>query len=330
MNSRELIERCLSGKKMDRIPVALWRHFPVDDQSPHRLAAASIAFQRMYGFDLIKVTPASSFCVRDWGVQDTWRGNPEGTRDYDTYPVNEPEDWLKLNLLHPDRGGLSDQLVCLKLICDQFIKTTPVIQTIFNPLSQAKNLVGREKLLVHMRQHPEAVHAALKIITATTMAFIEEVIKTGLDGIFFAVQHAQYHLLSKEEFLEFGKRYDLEVMGAVKRLWLNFVHIHGENIMFDQVADYPAAVFNWHDLQTRPSLSEALKLQKGLVCGGLRQWETMALGTPEQVSKEARVAITATDGKRFILGTGCVMPLTTPHGNIIAALRVAGRPDISD
>ena len=29
-----------------------------------------------YDFDLVKVTPASSFCLRDWGAEDRWTGNP--------------------------------------------------------------------------------------------------------------------------------------------------------------------------------------------------------------------------------------------------------------
>ncbi len=35
--------------------------------------------------------------------------------------------------------------------------------------------------------------------------------------------------------------------------------------------------------------------------------------------REAQAAIEATGGKRFILGTGCVAPTTTPHGNLMAA-----------
>ena len=66
-------------------------------------------------------------------------------------------------------------------------------------------------------------------------------------------------------------------------------------------------------------LAEAVQKFKGVVCGGLRRWETMVLGTPIQVQTEARAAIQATHGKRFILGTGCVMPIITPHGNILAA-----------
>jgi uroporphyrinogen decarboxylase len=33
INHRQRLETCLSGEIPDRMPVALWRHFPVDDQS---------------------------------------------------------------------------------------------------------------------------------------------------------------------------------------------------------------------------------------------------------------------------------------------------------
>jgi uroporphyrinogen decarboxylase len=56
-----------------------------------------------------------------------------------------------------------------------------------------------------------------------------------------------------------------------------------------------------------------------VVCGGLRQLQTMMLGTPQQVRAEARAAIKATGGKRLILGTGCVTPVVAPHGNLMAA-----------
>ncbi|MEA4909863.1 MAG: hypothetical protein VB089_19730, partial [Anaerolineaceae bacterium] len=57
----------------------------------------------------------------------------------------------------------------------------------------------------------------------------------------------------------------------------------------------------------------------GAVCGGLRRWETMVLGTPAQIRAEAEDAILSTNGTRFILGTGCVLPIVAPRGNILAA-----------
>ncbi|RMF02047.1 MAG: hypothetical protein D6768_09200 [Chloroflexi bacterium] len=55
------------------------------------------------------------------------------------------------------------------------------------------------------------------------------------------------------------------------------------------------------------------------LCGGLRQGETMVRGTPETVAAEAQAAIQATGGRRLILGTGCVTPITAPTCNILAA-----------
>lgn len=322
LSHRARLEACLAGQTPDRPPVALWRHFPVDDQTPEGLAMATAAFQRTFDFDLIKVTPASSFCIKDWGVDDRWAGNPEGTREYTRRVVHRPDDWARLPLLNPAKGHLADQLTCLRLLSAEFSGKAPIIQTIFSPMSQAKNLAGPGDLLVHMRQNPDALHAGLQRITETTLRFLQEALKTGIDGVFYAVQHGQYGLLSAGEFAEFCRPYDLQVMEAAKGLWLNLLHLHGEAVMFDQVLDYPVAIINWHDRQTPPTLAEAQARFRGAVCGGLRQWETMVLGTPEQVRAEAGDAIQQTGGTRFILGTGCVLPTTAPLGNILAARHI--------
>ncbi len=321
LTHRQRLETTLSGGKPDRPPVSLWRHFPVDDQKPDTLAAAVTAFQIAFDFDFIKVTPASSYCIKDWGVEDLWRGNPEGTREYATPVITRFDDWRQLKPLDPRKGWLRESIDCLKLLIKEFSPHTPIIQTIFSPLSQVKNLVGKDRLLYHLRACPEALHIGLETIAETTLAYLAELKKAGVDGIFFAVQHAQYNLLSVPEFEAFCRHYDLKVLSGAADFWLNVGHIHGENILFDQVSDYPVHVLNWHDRQTAPTLAEAQHRFSGAVCGGLRQWETMLLGNPRTVASEAQDAIQQTGGLRFILGTGCVIPITAPYGNILAARR---------
>jgi uroporphyrinogen decarboxylase len=316
---RERLEKCLTGQIPDRVPVALWRHFPVDDQYPERLAKATLVFQKTFDFDLIKVTPSSSFCLKDWGVSDEWRGASEGTRDYTLNVIEKPEDWEKLPILDPNKGYLGAQIKCLQLIYQELGPGTPIIQTIFNPLSQAKNLAGPDNLFVHMRRYPEALHAGLKIITESCIRFVQAIHQAEVSGIFYAVQHAQYGLLSEAEYDEFGSSYDLQVLESSQDLWLNMLHLHGEEIMFDKCLDYPVQIINWHDKETTPSLSEAQMRFSGVVCGGLRRHETIVLGAPESIKAEAQDAIQATSGQRFILGTGCVVPIIAPYGNILAA-----------
>ncbi len=323
ISHRQRIETCLGGGEPDQTPVALWRHFPVDDQTPDGLARAILDFQKLYDFDLVKVTPASSYCLKDWGAEDEWQGNPEGTRQYVNRVINSPDDWAKLKVLDPYKGALSDQLACLNMICSELGSDVPVIQTIFSPLAQAKNLIGGEKLLVHLRQYPIFVDEGLKIIVETTRRFIRAANKTGIAGIFYAVQHANYHLLTEDEYLHFGRDFDLDILEMIQGNWLNMLHLHGENVMFKLFEDYPVQVINWHDRETAPSLAEGKKLFPGVVCGGLQRERTMELGAPAHVHSEASDAILATKNKRFILGTGCVLQITTPAANIRAAIQAA-------
>jgi uroporphyrinogen decarboxylase len=321
MNHRERIEACIANEAVDRPAVALWRHFPVDDQSPTSLAEATIDFQRAYDFDLVKVTPASSFCIKDWGAKDEWHGASEGTREYTHRVIQHPADWEKLSILDPTKGYLAAQLDCLRMIIGELGGEVPVIQTVFNPLSQAKNLVGAENLSVHLRQYPQELTTGLRIIAESIQRFIEAARPAGAAGIFYAVQHAQYSLFSEKEYQDFGRSFDMLALESAQefKFKFNMLHLHGKQVMFDRFLDYPVAIINWHDRETPPSLAEAKKKFSGALCGGLRRQETMVLGTPEQINIEAEDAFRQSGGKGLILGTGCVMPTIVPRGNIIAA-----------
>ena len=317
---RERIQACLKGEKPDRTPIALWRHFPVDDQNPEVLAASTLHFQNTYDFDIVKVTPASSFAVKGWGVEDQWMGDSEGSRRYTKRVIKEPGDWEKLTMLDPTSPHLAGQLACLRLIRQDLNPETPLIQTIFNPLSQAKNLAGNDLLIEHLHKHPEAVMKGLETIAKTTAKFIEAVRDTGVDGIFYAVQHAQGSLLSLDEYKTLGLPFDQKVLESAKDLWCNMLHLHGKDVYFSLLRLYHFQIVNWHDRETFPSLGKALTLFKGALCGGLRQ-DTLVLEDQARVKEEAADAIQQTKGQRFILGTGCVVPITASHGNLVAARR---------
>ncbi len=326
---KERIQACLHQESLDRPPVALWRHFPVDDQDPKLLAEATLHFQRTYDFDLVKVTPASSFCARDWGVEDEWQGHTEGTRQYTKHIIHGPRDWETLPVLDPDAPHLAGQLACLRFIRAQLGPDTPLLQTIFSPLAQAKNLVGGDTLIAHLRLYPEAVMKGLATVAETTRRFVEACLDTGVDGIFYAIQHAQADLLSLEEYQTFGVPYDLKTIEPARGLWCNLLHLHGHNVYFSLLSSlrepqggaFYFPIVNWHDRETYPSLSQAQQLFGGVTCGGMRQ-DTLVYQDRAQVEGEAADAIEQTKGKRFILGTGCVVPIIASHGNISAARRI--------
>jgi uroporphyrinogen decarboxylase len=315
---KERIQACLSNESLDRVPVALWRHFPVDDQEPRALAMATLNFQRTYDFDLVKVTPASSFCVKDWGMEDEWRGHTEGTRQYTKRIVREPEDWEALPVLQPTAKHLAAQLECLRYIRAGLGPETPLLQTIFSPLAQAKNLAGNETLLAHLRLYPEAVIKGLETIAETTRRFVEACVHAGIDGVFYAIQHAQASLLTLEEYRTLSLPHDQKALEPAQALWCNLLHLHGLDVYFSVVDSFKFQIVNWHDRETSPSLAQAQERFRGAVCGGMRQ-DTLVFENQAKVPEEATDAIQQTEGKRFILGTGCVVPIIASHGNILAA-----------
>ena len=317
MTKRQRLEATFAGEVVDRPAVALWRHWPVDDQHGADLARATLDFQRTFDFDFIKITPNSDFCVAGYGAASFWEGNQEGTRAWGPRVIQSPEDWTRLTPLDPHQGLQSEVIKANQIIGQTVAEEVPFIQTIFNPLSQAKNLAG-ERLLSDIRQYPAAVKAGLAVITESILRFIEALKPTGAAGIFLALQHATYDLLTEDEYHAFGQPFDLQILEATQGMWFNLLHLHGVNVMFDLAAAYPVQVINWHDVETPPSLGEALGRTGQALCGGLRQWETMLQGTPETVQAEAKTAFEATGGKRFILGTGCVTPITAPTCNILA------------
>ena len=78
----------------------------------------------------------------------------------------------------------------------------------------------------------------------------------GADGVFFASQTANEGYLTRAEYQEFAKKYDLVVLDAAKgRSWFNILHLHGEKVMFDEVLDYPVQALNHHDREAGPSLA---------------------------------------------------------------------------
>lgn len=317
---RERIQACLKNEKVDRPPIALWRHFPEEDQNPEALAAATIKFQQTYDFDIVKVTPASSFAVKDWGVEDEWQNNPEGSRAYTRRVIRKPQDWEALKPLDPSAPHLAAQLQCLKQVRAGIGTETPMIQTIFNPMSQAKNLAGNDLLLEHVKKYPEALMKGLETIAISTVRFIEAARETGIDGVFYAVQHAQASMMELDEYKSIALPYDQKTLKPAEDLWCNMLHLHGSDVYFSLLRLFNFQIVNWHDRETYPSLAEAQSLfRKAVVCGGIRQ-DTLYKGDQAQVREEAKDAIKQTKGRKFILGTGCVVYYQSPHENIMAAI----------
>ena len=317
------IEAAVAGRAVDRIPVALWRHFPHDDQDAGKLAARTLEWQRAWDFDLVKFMPSGTYGVEDWGAKSVYDGAANGARVVTEPGIKRPEDWRRLARLNPAKGVLGDQNAALALAAKELRGAVPILQTVFSPLTTARKL-GGEALIEHLRRHPDDVEAGLRVITDVTIEFSLAALKMGAHGLFFATQLATTDVLTIPEYERFGVAFDLTVLHAVKnKTRLNMLHLHGENVMFDLLSAYPAELINWHDRLTAPTLATGAGRFKGAVVGGIEERSLLVSGSEAEVRAQVRDAIVQTAGRRLVVGPGCVAAVAAPERNIRAVLEEA-------
>lgn len=320
MDKRERLEKTIAAEVTDRVPAALWRHWPGDDQRAADLAAAVVDFQRRYDWDFVRVLPSANCCITDYGVQDEWRGEIHGQRAVIRPVVHRSLDWTELRTLDPARGETGKYVEALRLICEALeADNVPIVQTIYSPLYQAARVAGPELVIRNMRTHPDRLRTGLNIITESTLRLIESTRRLPLAGIFYVCEHASYDTLSEAEYQSFGMPYDRKILESLpERWWFNALELRGSAPMLQLLSEYPVQVINWQDREARPSLSRARSMCNNVVCGGLGPWQHLLKGTPATIRDVAREAIEQTHKRRFILSTGGPILATTPLSNIRA------------
>lgn len=318
MNKHERLHAAIHKQKVDRPPIALWRHFPGDDLDAEKFARRIVEFQARYDFDFCKVTPAASIVAEMYGGALTDAHNREGTRTNVQRVIQDGHDWAKIKPIDMDHPVFKRERDAIQRVRHELGKEVPIFQTLFSPLSCARTLAG-DRLIQDMREHPGEFQHALHALGTTMERFAFNSVQAGADGLFLATQVASRNVLTPEESRAFGQAYNLalinELRGHVDYVML---HIHGEDIYFEHLFKYPVQIVNWHDRKTPPTLKQGKALFDGAVAGGIDEWGVLQT-TPEAITAQIRDAIQQTDGTGLVVAAGCVIPIDTLPENIKAA-----------
>jgi len=133
---------------------------------------------------------------------------------------------------------------------------------------------------------------------------------------------------TREEYARIGRPYDLQALEGAQGGWLNIVHVHadpsqaGDQIYFEDFADYPVSVMSWSDRMTGPKLTEALSMTDKCMMGGMAERGPLTHGGEMELENEMMAAVTETKGRRLILANGCSVPDDTPEEWLHVARRL--------
>lgn len=321
MNKQERVRAVLRGEAVDRAPLALWRHFHLQDRDPAALSQATANFARRYDLDLVKLTPSGLYAVEDWGAEIVYPGTPTDPPYLARPLIQSPDDWGHLKILDCQAGAMGRELAAIRMTRAQLGPDVPLLMTVFSPLTLAYKLAG-ERLAVDIQNAPDALYAGLAAIAGTVVRFAQAALIAGADGLFLATQWASTDHCTAEDYGRFGVTFDLVVLQATQdNDAIVVLHLHGHNLFFDLCERYPLGAYSaisWHDRETMPSLKTAKLWTSRALMAGLDR-HLLRSGPPEAIAAQSRDAIAQTDGVGLILAPSCVIPPDTPDLHLQAA-----------
>jgi uroporphyrinogen decarboxylase len=307
LSKEERVRRALVSADVDRPPYSFWSHFPGIDLDPEALVKHTVRFAAELDLDFVKAMSNGLYCVEDWGVAADYSAISQGgvARVVST-PVVETEDWRRIGRLPVTAPALGRELRHLAGLTGALGRTTPVLATVFSPLTIAHKLAG-DALQRDVREAPGLVREALERIALTTADFARAALAAGCAGVFFAVQDADPAHFDDAAYAVFGEKFDRIVLEAAAAGWFNVVHMHGDRILFDRLKNYPVAALNWH-IGEAPQSVAAYRQSGGRqpIVGGLRR---DGLTRHDIAMAEADLAQLFADsaGRGLLVAPGCVI-----------------------
>jgi uroporphyrinogen decarboxylase len=309
MKKSDRIRAALRSEKPDRVPFAFWTHRPDIDLEPDKLAVATAEFARKLDLDFVKSMPNGFYCVEDWGCGIDWSEIAGGGAGFVTRPaVSTPADWRKLAVLDVHAGALARELRYLSLLVRELGPDVPVLATVFSPMTIANKLSNGAHRR-HLDTHADDVAAGLNVITQVTCEFTRAAIAVGCAGIFFATQDATFQLFEATTYRRHAEADDHRVLYAARDAggWFNALHMHGDDILFDALRDYPVDALNWHIGETPPSIADYRSSKGGrCVLGGLQRG-FITQRNLDAVMRDVDTTLAHTGGRGIIISPACVI-----------------------
>jgi uroporphyrinogen decarboxylase len=303
----ERVRHALRGEDVDRPPFSFWYHFGLQHGPGRKQAEVEVDFYRAYDLDFLKV------------MNDYPYPLPAGLE-----AVESADDWQRIEPVSADDVCWAEQLTALSIIHDQIGKEALFIDTIFSPWTTARRLTRTGNLKEAYERHPEALLAAMEAIAESLANYARAAVERGAAGIFLSLGAATGEVMSEEDYKTWGRPFDLKILEAVGDAPFNVLHIHGKQIHFDSVMDYPVSAINWSHLLTPPSLGEGRRRSGKAVMGGFDETTAAHLAPPEIV-KQITDAIREVGGRGLLITPGCSVPTDTP-ARTLRAVGAAVKP----
>ena len=324
MTKKERLMAVLNHQQPDHIPVGFWFHFPGEDGIGEKCVKAHLDYYRETDIDFVKIMS-----------------------DHLGYPlrceIGSADDWFRLEPLPENDPFFRDTVERCRAINDALQNECHTFYTYFSPVNivrerdvfTADALQGRNYNAVvaeHIRQNPEAVAHAMRVIAEDHVKLAEMVIREGgCLGIYQSLQGAEHGWLTEAEYNSVVKPSDLIQIEGINRVSryqiLHMCSWAGTPNHLSYWKDYPCAARNWGTGVEGLSLAQGLGFfgRDAVMLGGMdnRTGHPMVSGTREEIRAAVRQVRSEMKDVPFILGADCTLPATIDRNHIRWAVEAA-------
>ena len=170
---------------------------------------------------------------------------------------------------------------------------------------------NRHILVEYLRENPAGMKHVFGILADYLEYLSVECVKAGCDGVYYAALGGEDFLLTDEEYAEFVKPYELQILNAVKDAPVNVLHMCKDHLNLNRYKDYDVPVYNWGVYSDNPSLIEGREVfgADKIYLGGLDDRDGVLVdGTDEEIIAAVHEVMDTFGDKNWILGADCTLP----------------------
>jgi len=331
MKSIDRITSTIHFEKTDRVPVfshifgyaSRINHVPLKDylNSGELLAVCQLEARKRFGYDGVTAFADNSLEAEAIGSKISYRD--DAYPHIDEYCLTNIHDWKYLSIPDPEKDGRMPVIIkACRILKDEVGKETAVVGTVQGPMTLAGQLLGLEKLIYCIVDHPKEFWNLLNFTTRVMIIFGKALINAGAQVIHVFDPSSSCSVINRAVFSKYILPHLKQAFKEYKDCgdpicWLN---ITGQTEpVLDLFPETGADLFNIDYLV--PISTAMQKLPHHCINGNIKPFNFIS-GEEKVIQKEAKDLLEETQFRGgFILSPGCEIPLESKGCNIEAMVK---------
>jgi len=240
--------------------------------------------------------------------------------------VTGPSDLETMEIPDPYSDGRMPEIIkAVRLLKKNGDGSRPVVANVVGPMTLASRIMDIEKMLYMIVDHPDQFKHILEFCREVSSIFAKALVREGADGIIIFDPAASPSVMPEKLFNQFEAESIKIIFSAVKEMdqdILTWYSVAGPLQNNMSIVTSVSAEITTVDYPT--PIETMIDYMGYTVINGNIKPNLFLEGSENDIYREARALLKTTeDSKRFILGSGCEIPLFSKKENIKALFLAA-------